>query len=764
MMWLVALHAVIAAIVPVAGRRLGRNVFFLAAAAPAATLAWIAAVAPGVLDGQPVVEQHRWVPALGLSFASRADAFALLMILLIAGIGVLVLVYSRWYFSPRPDVGRLAGTITAFAGSMLGLVLSDNLLVLYLFWELTSVTSFLLIGFEDEKREARSAAVQAFLVTGAGGLAMLAGFVLLGQAAGTYSLSGILADPPGGGTVAPALLLVLLGAFTKSAQVPFHFWLPAAMAAPTPVSTYLHSATMVKAGVYLVARLAPAFAVTQGYWRPLVVGVGLATMLLGGLRALRQNDLKLLLAYGTVSQLGFMVALLGAGRPELTYAGAAVVLAHGLFKATLFLVVGIVDHQAHTRDLRRLSGLASRMPATFAVASVGVASMAGLPPLFGFVAKEAAFEAVLHTRAAWIAALCGMVAGSALTVAYGARFLHGAFAGKAADGDPTRVGAAVSPPSAAFLAPAAVLGVLTLAVGLIPAAVNGLVTASATALDPSGIYKSLALWHGVNPALGLSGISLLGGLALFRGGAALERPAAVIARWPAADDGYRASVTGLVRVADRVTGIVQNGSLPTYLTVILAAAVALPGTALLFGTAPPLPELAENPLQAAVGALVLGAALGTAGARRRFVAVLFLGAVGFGVAVLFLLHGAPDLALTQLLIETLVLVIFVLVLRHLPDRFEPAPWRIRRATRLLLSLGVGAFVAVFSLVAAGSRTGDPISTAYAERALPEAGGRNVVNVILVDFRGFDTLGEITVLTVAAMGITSLVMAGRRASP
>jgi multicomponent Na+:H+ antiporter subunit A len=761
---LLALHAVVAAVAPAAARRLGRNVFGLCAVAPAATFGWAMARSGGVIDGEAVTQQAQWVPEMGIGLDLRMDGFALLMVGLISGVGVLILAYSRWYFSDQPGLGRFAGTFTAFAGAMLGIVVADNLLLVYVFWELTSVTSYLLIGFEDKKGSARAAALHAILVTGAGGLAMLGGFVLLGQAAGTYSLSAILADPPTGGAVGPALALILLGAFTKSAQVPFHSWLPGAMAAPTPVSGYLHSATMVKAGVYLIARLAPAFAGAVGYWRPVVITAGLATMVVGGYRALRQHDLKLLLAFGTVSQLGLMVVLVGAGHPDLTFAGAVLILAHSLFKAALFLIVGIVDHQAHTRDLRVLTGLRRRMPATFAVAAVAAASMAGIPPLLGFVSKEAVYEALLHagSRPGDVLTLAGVVAGSILTFAYGARFLWGGFATKTAPSLSDPVGPAVPPPSGPFLAPAAVLAALTVVAGLAPMLATGLVEAAASSLDPSATPPHLTLWHGFTPALALSVVTVALGAAMFSARSRVERLQERLRVPVSALGAYQGSVSGLTRVAARTTGIVQNGSLPTYIGVILLTVLLLPGITLVrAGGLPSDLVLAESPLQAAVGALVIVAAVAAARARRRFTAVLFLGGVGYGVAVLFLIQGAPDLALTQFLIETLALVIFVLVLRHLPDRFEPAPWRLREGARWVIAGGMGAFVAVFVLVAAAARTQPPVSDEYLARALPEGGGRNVVNVILTDFRGLDTMGEITVLLVAGVGIASLVMAGWR---
>ncbi|MDQ3385071.1 MAG: DUF4040 domain-containing protein [Actinomycetota bacterium] len=735
----------------------------LCALAPAATVAWAGARAAGVLDGRPVTEATPWVPRLGLELSFRLDGFALLMVALVSGVGVAVFAYAWRYFSARPDLGRFAGVLTAFAGSMLGLVLTDNLLVLYVCWELTSVTSYLLIGFEDTKAPARAAALQALLVTGAGGLAMLGGFVLLGQAAGTYTFSQILAAPPTGPTVGIAAALVLAGAFTKSAQVPFHFWLPGAMAAPTPVSAYLHSATMVKAGVYLIARFAPALAPIVAWWRPVVVGVGLVTMLVGGLSALRQHDVKLLLAHGTVSQLGFLVALFGAGWEEATFAAAALLLAHGLFKATLFMTVGIVDHAAHSRDLRRLSGLHSALRPVAVVAAIATASMAGIPPFLGFVAKEAGLEAVLHEGSRGIAVLLGIVAGSALTAAYGARYVWGAFATKR---DAT--GAPVAPTPAepqrlGILVPALVLTAATVVLGAMPGVVDPLVTAAASSLDPRVEGVHLKLWHGLTLALGLSTLAVAVGAALFFGRDRVARLQGALPSLSSGTDVYQAVLGATLRFADRVTGVVQSGSLPRYLQVTLVTLLALPGLALLRG--PGLPAglpLAESPLQVVVAALVIGAAVGAAAARRRFAAVLCLGGVGYGVAVLFVVQGAPDLALTQLLVETLAVVIFVLVLRHLPERFAQTPRRISRVARALIAGGVGVFVASFAVIAGSARQDPSISGELLARSLPEGGGRNVVNVILVDFRGLDTLGEITVLAVAALGIASLVLSGRSA--
>lgn len=757
------LHGVAGVVGYALGPRLGRSVLLVAAVPMAVTFVFLLANSRGIVDGDPVTASVTWVPQLDLAIDLRLDGLGLVMALLIAGVGTLVCLYGLRYFGPSTaGMGRLAGPLALFAGAMFGLVVSNHLLTLFVFWELTTVTSYLLIGWDDRSARSRAAALQAILVTGSGGLALLAGLVLIGEAAGTYSLSDVLADPPSGTTVTVGLVLVLLGAFTKSAQVPFSFWLPGAMAAPTPISAYLHSATMVKAGVFLIARFAPAFA-DVGLWRPAVLTVGLTTMLLGGIRALRQVDLKLLLAYGTVSQLGFLVVLFGAGLPVATEAGCTLLLAHGLFKAALFMVVGIIDHQAHTRDLRALRGLGPGWTATTVVAVASAASMAGIPLLFGFVAKELAYEAFTQAGRAWgWVVLVGLVAGSALTVAYSARFLWGAFWPDKPHGedDPGPVGA-VAPPAATFVAPAAVLTALTVLLGLAPSLADGVVGAAAKAADPLVETVHLALWHGFTTPLYLSILTVVLGATLF----ALRSPVGrLLGASPALPSGttvYSASLRGLNKTADRVTSIVQNGSLPVYAGVILLVAAVLPGAVLVSQASwPGFPQLVETPGQVAVAAVMLAGAVAAAALRRRFAAALCLGAVGYGMGVLFVIQGAPDLALTQFAIETLSVVLFVLVLRFLPDHFDHQAPAGTRAFRVVVAAAVGISVTVFSIIAAGARTAPAISNELVERSLPEGGGRNVVNVILVDFRGLDTLGEITVLTVAAVGALSLAFGGR----
>lgn len=754
-------HAVLGTAVLASGGRLGRRALLVGGLAPLATLVWVAARLPGVLDGEVVDESFSWVPDLGLVVDLRLDGFAALMTVLVAGIGVLVFAYGLSYFRTAEEgLGRLVGLLTLFAGSMLALVWADNLLVLYTAWELTSITSYFLIGNTYVEGRARAAALQALLITSFGALAMLGGFVLLGQQAGTFELSALLADPPRGHLVDAALVLVLLGACTKSAQYPFHSWLPGAMVAPTPVSAYLHSATMVKAGVYLVARFTPAF-VDVGFWRPAVVTVGLLTMVAGGLRALRQTDLKLLLAYSTVSQLGFMFVMFGMGTDDAVVAGCALVLAHAVFKASLFMDVGIVDHQLGTREISLLPRLRPEWRPFLVVMAVGAAAMAGIPFTLGFVAKEEDFAALADLSPFGGAAVVALVvAGSMLTFAYSARLVWGL------TGLPHRHGAdEVDPgrqPRGSFLGPPALLAGLLVLFGVVPWLLDGFLTTAAEALDATVHAVHLAVWHGFDNAFWLSVATYAGGVLLFLLRRPVARLLAVGRHLPSGAGGYLAALRALLAVSDRVTGVVQSGSLPVYAGVILLTAVGLPALALLAdGVTVDLPAVVGDRAEVVIAAVLLGSAIGASAVRRRFAAAILLGSVGYGMAALFVLRDAPDLALTQAAIETLSLVLFVLVLRRLPDRFERASGALGRGLRVAISACVGLVVFVLALVAAGERLTPPVSDEMVAMAYPEGHGRNVVNVILVDFRGFDTLGEITVLAAAAIGAVALARAGRR---
>lgn len=751
MLTLVLAYAVAAVAVPWALGRHRRAMACAAAVLPAGTAVW-AAVRAGQGD---LTARLSWAPELGLVIDFRMDALSIVMLLLVGGVGAVVLWYAGWYFQ-RPE-RLMIGTLVAFAGAMTGLVLADNLLVLYVFWELTTLSSFILIGAtRPDRAEDRRAATQALLMTTAFGLVMLAGFVLLGQAAGTYRISALVADPPGGGAARAGVVLVLLGAFAKSAQVPLHGWLPAAMVAPTPVSAYLHAAAMVKAGVYLVARLAPAFA-DASVWRPLVVGAGMLSLLAGGVIALRQNDLKRLLAYGTVSQLGLLMILLGDGTRTAALAGTALLMAHGLFKAPLFLTVGALEHETGTRRADRLSGAWRRLPVPAAAAALAVASMIGLPPFLGFVAKEAAMEAFAHGGLD-AAVLAGVVAGSALTVAYGVRFLYGAFGGE---------GDARSGTSWGLAGPIVVLAAAGLVLGCVPGSLRTTADPYAGTLPGDPEYK-LALWHGLGLPIALSALAIALGVALFllfgRTFPAKRARAGFLDGQRAYDGAVEAVLSG----AHAITKRVQIGSLPVYLGVIGAMVLVVPGTALVTGLARGTgPDLAadrlrmwDDPVQPVLAVVVIGCALGALHTRRRLSAALLLAGTGYGTGGLFVAQGAPDLALTLLVVETLSLIMLVLVLRRLPERYPPR--RRRTPARIatgLVSVCLGGFVAVFLMVAALSRGARPAGPGYTRLAAAE-GAKNVVNMILVEARALDTLGEIAVLGAAAMGVVGLVTSGR----
>ncbi|HEX5367281.1 MAG TPA: hydrogen gas-evolving membrane-bound hydrogenase subunit E [Acidimicrobiales bacterium] len=758
---LLAAHLVVGLGLVAWGRQATRVAVPLAAAVPAATVAWLAVRAGDPLAGRPVTEEVAWVPRLGVDMALRLDGFAVLFAGLVSGMGVLVVAYAGGYLARGgAGQGRLLGLLVLFAGSMLGLVLADDLVVLFGFWELTSVTSFLLIGIEHQSVTARAAALQALLVTTAGGLALLAGVVLLGQAAGgTFRLSEVLADPPGGTATTVGLVLVAVGAFTKSAQVPFHAWLPGAMVAPTPVSAYLHSATMVKAGVYVIGRFAPAFA-TVWIWRPLVVGVGLATMVVGGLRALRQTDLKLLLAFGTISQLGFMVVLFGLGTADTVVDAGELVLAHALFKAALFMVVGALDHQLGTRDLRHVPRPGRGWAPLTVVTVVSSASMAGVPLLFGFVAKEDAFAGLEAGRFAEAGAvLAAVVVASVLTAAYSLRFAWGALGYGA---DRSSVGEAPPPPGPGLVVPAVSLATLTVVLGVAPALAEDVVGGVGRALSGAVAPPHLAPWHGLGLPLVLSAVVLAAGVGLFLARSPVDRVLALGHRVPSGGEVYLLALRRLNVLADRVTAVAQSGSLPVYTGVILTTAAVLPTAAFLLGDGWqgwPAVVGPAGQVVVCVAVLVFGAAAGAV--HRRFSAALLLGAAGYAMAGLFVVRGGADLALTQVAIETLTTVVFVLVLRRLPDRFESRSSPGGRAVRLAVAATVGTAVFVLALAAGGQRAGTPVSADMVARAVPDGGGRNVVNVILVDFRGIDTMGEVTVLAAAAIGSVALARAGRR---
>ncbi len=758
-------HAIATALAPLLVHRWGRKAFYPLALVPLGSLVWVALNWPDQDRARSV--NVSWLPELSMDITLRFDALAAIMSVLVLGIGALVLFYCADYFHHHDGrtenrLPSFAAELVAFAGAMFGLVTSDNMLMLYVFWELTTVLSFLLVGHYAERASSRKAAVQALLVTTAGGLAMLVGIVILGTAAGTYLLSELVAAPPSGLAVSIAVALILVGALSKSAIVPMHFWLPGAMAAPTPVSAYLHAAAMVKAGVYLVARMNPGFADSPP-WRPMVVVLGVATVILAGWRAVREYDLKLILAFGTVSQLGFITVMVGAGGSDLMLAGLALLCAHAIFKAALFMVVGIIDHATGTRDIRRLAGLGARNKPLLIIAVGATASMAALPPFLGFVAKEADFETLLHSEALGHAApfvLAGVVIGSMFTTIYSLRFLWGAFARKGRP-EPSKRVAEMHAVSATFLAPPAILAAAGLVLGLWPSPLDKALHSYADTVSGVSNYE-LALWHGFNLPLLLSALVLGLGTAAFFGRSRLRQTRLMYQPLGNADRIYDAVIRAADVLSVRLTGTTQRGSIPANQSAILITLAVVPAVALMLG-ARDRPEFAVwgSPLQVVVGLLVLVAAIGATMMRNRLAAVLLVGVTGYGCGTIFAFHGAPDLALTQFLVETLTLVIFVLVLRTLPAESDRTNIGRHRLPRMALALAVGATVTSVAAFAMASRTGVPIAELLPDAAYYRGHGANAVNVLLVDIRAWDTLGEISVLMVAATGVASMVFRHRR---
>lgn len=751
---LVAFGVVSLVLAPLA-KRLGRGVFPVAALVPLAGFVHALAYRPAILSGTELRETSQWIPELDLTLSVRLDTLSFVLALVVTGVGALVLLYCARYFRRDEEhLGRFAATLLAFTGAMYGLIVSDDVYLLFVFWEATSVFSYLLIGHYSNRKASRGAALQALLVTTLGGLVMLVGLVLLAVDAGTSRLSAIIAAPPDGSLAIVAMMLVLIGALSKSAIFPFHFWLPGAMAAPTPVSAYLHAAAMVKAGIYLIARLAPGFAQTPG-WRETLVALGVITMIVGGWTALRQHDLKLVLAHGTVSQLGFLTVVVGYGTRDSALAGLTLLLAHALFKSTMFLVVGIIDHRAGTRDLRKLSGLGREAPWLAVVATAAAASMAGLPPTVGFVAKEAVFSAFIADVSSGsllaLVALVGVAAGSVLTIAYSARFLWGAFARKPHVEAVRPVHEHID-----FLLAPALLAACGLALGFAASTVGTTLEGYSRTLGGSGGYH-LALWHGFEPALTLSAVTLALGMALFAGRTRVFAIQASLGGGLSTGDAYWASMRFVDRTAARTTSLTQRGSLPFYLGVILVVFIGAVGTGLVLNrTWPSEVRFADYPAQLAIAVLMMVGGLAATRAGKRFQAVVLVGVTGCGMSALFALQGAPDLALTQILVEIVTLVAFVLVLRRLPARLGTQHGSSHRAVRAVIAIAFGLVMSVIAVVAVGARTASRISLEWPRLAFDQGHGRNVVNVALVDLRGWDTMGELSVIIAAATGVASLV--------
>jgi len=715
--------------------RLGLSV---AAVAPSITAVWAASTL--ISESPPTVREFVWVEGLDLSVRFRTDSLALLMVLLVAGIGALVFVYAVGYFAADASGGvRFPASLLAFSTSMLGLVLADSVWTLFIFWELTSITSFLLVGHKDVDATVRTAARRALLITGGGGLILLAGLMVLANEAGTSTLTDLV--PVAGRAATVAGVLILIAAATKSAQVPFHVWLPGAMAAPTPVSAYLHSATMVKAGVLLIAVTGPAF-VDIAAWKWLGVTFGIASMIWGAVGALRHHDAKLILAWGTVSQLGLLVTLFSFGSAKAIFAGMSILFAHALFKAALFLVVGEIDIRTGTRNINELGGLWRTMPIAFVVALLSALSMAGAPPLLGFMAKEAAIEAMLGLAGGeQVVGLIAVVGGSVLTVAYTVRFLIAVFG----------VGPAVPVAERRMFmtAPAALLGGAGVLGYIAVDPINTMVSKAAVELNAKADVYELIRWPGLKTAFIISIGILAAGSAL---GAALARRTSTVPE-PLGANGADRLIDGVVEVAPSITARVQHGSLPVYLATLSAAAV-LAAVPFLAGVSVDHLVWWDQPIQAVIAAAIVASAIAGAFVGSRLGAALTLGAVGIGMSALFIVHGAPDLALTQLLVETIIVVGFVLGLGHLGRRFPETAgsWR---ATRIVVAIAGGLAVTIALVASGAAPSGRAPIEALTEGAVERGGGNNVVNVILTDIRALDTLGEVVVLAAVAVGILAL---------
>ncbi|MDX1387785.1 MAG: putative monovalent cation/H+ antiporter subunit A [Acidobacteriota bacterium] len=758
---------VVAPLAPLIARRLGRHAGWALALAPAGIFAWFAQWLP-VLPGEVHTSRLSWVPDLGVELAFLADGLSITFVLLITGIGTLVLVYAGGYLGNDPRLGRFYGFILAFMGAMLGVVLADNVITLFVFWELTSVCSYLLIGFDHETESGRASALKALLITAAGGLLLLAGLILLMIAGSQLGLapsdagriSALATVDVRGHALYPAIFVLLfLGCATKSAQIPFHFWLPAAMAGPTPVSAYLHSATMVKAGVYLLARMHPILGGTW-LWNDVVTVAGLLTMLLGAIATLGQKDLKRILAYSTLAVLGTLVMLIGVGNEMAIKTAVVYLVAHALYKASLFMVAGNVDHETGTRDVTVLGGLRRWMPLTAAAGLLAALSKAGAPPMFGFIGKELLYKTkiTLDNVGAWLV-LAAVVANVAL-VASALMVSVRPFLG-ASRKTPKKPHEA----PLAMVLPPVLLALFGLARGLQPEPFeNSIGSAAASAILGETVTMKLKLWHGVDPlalsVLALSFLTLAAGFGLYQ---VVKRRLAPIGQAMHALERigparlYEISLDGLNRGAGWVTRVIQTGSLRRYVfatLVVALIAVAIP----LLRDAPAVLDAGAATWrlhEIVVALLIVGGAVLAVSLRSRLAAVAAVGVTGLMVAVIFVLFSAPDLAMTQIVAETLAVILLVLVFYHLPAVVRRSRWP-ARVRDMALAGAVGAVMTGLVLAVAPLRPDKDVSDYFLAASQPAAHGLNVVNVILVDFRALDTLGEVTVLVAAGLGVFALL--------
>lgn len=721
-------------------------------------IAWLGQAESGILD-----VSWEWFPAFGVSLDFRLDGLSAVMGLLVLGIGVLVALYANGYLKGHPQFGRFGLFLLLFMGSMLGLVLSDNLILTFVFWELTSITSYLLIGFNHEDETARQKALQALLVTGLGAVAMLGGFILIGMETGTYriselgGLSQLIHDSP---FYTAIVILVLLGAFTKSAQVPFHFWLPNAMAAPTPVSAYLHSATMVKAGVFLLARMNPSLG-GDALWQWSLTGFGGATLLTAVFLGLFQTDLKKILAYTTLGVLGLLTMLIGLGT-ELALQGMILFLiGHALYKAALFMTAGSVDHEAGTRNVMVLRGLRKTMPLTAAAALLAALSKSGFPPFLGFVGKEYVYKAGLGVEGLAAIALPIAFVGNLVMMALAFKAGVHPYFGKPADPETLPKHPHEAPPSM-WVGPL-LLAILGVVFGMFPSVLeHGFIAPAVSAVAGVPVETHLKLWHGFNTALLISGVTLACGFALYSSRHffwSVHLSLNEKLRRLGAEAVYDYIFNGTIRFAKWQTKVLQSGYLHRYIFIIALTTIGFLGWGFFAFKSWPVFSVGVSFGDLVFSGLVLVLMISAVGAvitTNRVTALVNLGVVGFGIALLYVYFGAPDLAITQLLVETLTVVLLMFAIYRLPS-MRLISSRGTRSRDIVLSTTFGIFVTALVLAATAIQTDLPISGRLSEMSYSEAHGRDIVNVILVDFRALDTMGEITVLAVAALGVSAMIL-------
>lgn len=739
------------------------NPGWLIALLPLTLTLYFAGLIGRVSAGETIIVSYAWVPSFGVNLSFYVDGLSLVFALLISGIGTLVMIYAGGYLGKHPQLGRFYLYLLLFMTAMLGLVLSGNIITMFIFWELTSLSSYLLIGFNHRQEAARASALQALLVTGLGGLALLAGLVLLGQVGGSWELTTLLnqreviqASP----LYMPILLLILLGAFTKSAQFPFHIWLPNAMAAPTPVSAYLHSATMVKAGIFLLARYNPILGDTPA-WQFSLTAAGSITMLLGAYLAWQQTDLKRILAYSTISALGTLVLLLGVGTAVAVKAAVVFLIVHSLYKGALFMAAGAIDHETGTRDITQLRGLRRVMPITFVAVSLAALSMAGALPLFvGYIGKKLIYEAALTAPSAgWLLTGAVLLANVFTVVVAGLVAVRPFWGRSTATPKPAH-----EAPFSLWLGPLVLAGLGLLLVVLLEFVPDNLLkpflATSASAIADELVQVKLAAWSGINAIFWLSLATLLAGVGLYAGRNTLRRlfqpvNAAVVAIGP--ERIYNGLLDGLRTIAAGQTRLLQHGYLRLYLLTIVLTATGLVGYTLLtrYGLNIGNSWSGISIHEATVAVVMLLATVAAVVSKSRLATIAALGAIGYGLSLLFVFYGAPDLAMTQLAVETLTVIILALTLYHLP-RFSRLSRAANRTRDALVALAVGGLVFLLALTALTVPMQSRLTPFFAENSVTLAKGRNIVNVILVDFRALDTLGEITVLAVAAIGIYALL--------